>query len=230
MPRYRLIIEYDGAPFCGWQVQDNLLTVQGVIEQAIFATTGENVRVYGAGRTDAGVHARGQVAHVDLIKEMRPDRLRDAINAHARPHPVAVLAADIVPDTFEARFSAIRRHYVYRLINRRADLTVELGRAWRIPRKLKDSALWYDGMKDDVLPYVEYVIETFESRSAAAARQQDRVRQRRQAARVGAAREHQPRRPVHFAGRRGDGRAHPADATAGLVHVFDDRFVERRGE
>jgi tRNA pseudouridine38-40 synthase len=141
MPRYRLIIEYDGAPFCGWQVQDNLLTVQGVIEQAIFATTGENVRVYGAGRTDAGVHARGQVAHVDLIKEMRPDRLRDAINAHARPHPVAVLAADIVPDTFEARFSAIRRHYVYRLINRRADLTVELGRAWRIPRKLDSDAM-----------------------------------------------------------------------------------------
>lgn len=141
MPRYKLTIEYDGTPFCGWQLQDNLLTVQGVLEAAVKATCGAAVRVHGAGRTDAGVHARGQVAHLDLPKPMRADKLRDAINAHARPHPVAVLVAEEVEDTFEARFSAQRRHYLYRIINRRADLTLDQGRAWRIARPLDTDAM-----------------------------------------------------------------------------------------
>lgn len=136
MPRYKLTIEYDGAPFRGWQVQDNDLTVQGVLEEAAKALSGEDVRVHGAGRTDAGVHAKGQVAHVDFAKAFRSDQVRDAMNAHLRPHPVAVLSAELVADDFEARFSAIKRHYVYRIINRRSDLALDLGHAWRVPRPL----------------------------------------------------------------------------------------------
>jgi len=141
MARYKLTIEYDGAPFCGWQYQTDLPSVQGALEQAILALSGEEVRVHGAGRTDAGVHARGQVAHIDLLKDIRPDKLRDAINAHIRPHPVAIVAADLVGEDFEARFSARKRHYLYRLINRRADLTLEAGRAWRLPRPLDCDAM-----------------------------------------------------------------------------------------
>jgi len=136
MPRYKLTIEYDGAPFRGWQIQDNDLTVQGVLEQAAKALSGEDVRVYGAGRTDAGVHAKGQVAHVDFVKAYRTDQVRDAMNAHLRPHPVGVLGAEQVTDDFEARFSAIKRHYLYRIVNRRADLALDLGHAWRVPRPL----------------------------------------------------------------------------------------------
>src|SRR5215475_15656322 len=117
MPRYKLIIEYDGAPFCGWQLQDSLPTVQGAMEAAVKAMTGEEVRVHGSGRTDAGVHARGQVAHCDIAKPFAPDRLRDGLNAHLRPNPIGVLAAEIVPESFEARFSAIKRHYLYRIAN-----------------------------------------------------------------------------------------------------------------
>lgn len=136
MPRYKLIIEYDGAPFRGWQVQNGDLTVQGVLERAAKGLSGEDVRVHGAGRTDAGVHARGQVAHLDFSKPFRTDQVRDAMNAHLRPHPVGVLRAERVADDFEARFSAVKRHYLYRIINRRADLTLELGQAWRVARPL----------------------------------------------------------------------------------------------
>ena len=136
MPRYKLIIEYDGAPFRGWQIQPVDLTVQGVLTAAVVSLSGENVAIQGAGRTDAGVHARGQVAHVDLAKEFDADTVRDALNAHLRPHPVAVLSAEIVPETFDARFSAVKRHYLYRIVNRRADLALEAGRAWRIARPL----------------------------------------------------------------------------------------------
>src|SRR5262249_22968000 len=108
MPRYKLTIEYDGAPFCGWQVQETQASVQGALETAVKAMTGADVRVHGAGRTDAGVHALGQVAHVDIEKPFPPDRLRDGLNAHLRPAPIAILAAEIVPETFEARFSAIK--------------------------------------------------------------------------------------------------------------------------
>src|SRR5262247_1862534 len=136
MPRYKLTIEYDGRPFVGWQIQDNGPTVQGVLAAAAEAFCGEKVAVHGAGRTDAGVHALGQVAHVDLSKDWDTDTVRDALNAHLRPHPVAVLAAARVDDTFDARFSAIRRHYRYRIISRRADLTLERGLAWRIAKPL----------------------------------------------------------------------------------------------
>ena len=107
MPRYKLVIEYDGTPFVGWQVQDNGPSVQGHIEAAIEAFAGERTTVRGAGRTDAGVHALGQVAHVDLARQWDTDTVRDAVNAHLRPHPIAVLAAEQVADTFDARFSAI---------------------------------------------------------------------------------------------------------------------------
>jgi len=141
MPRYKLLIEYDGAPFVGWQMQVPGRTVQGTLMEAIEAFCGERVKVQGAGRTDTGVHALGQVAHVDLAKDWDPDTVRDALTAHLRPHPVAVLAAEIVPDTFDARFSARARHYLYRIVNRRTDLALERGRAWRLPRRLDESAM-----------------------------------------------------------------------------------------
>jgi pseudouridylate synthase I len=132
MPRYRLLIEYDGTPFAGWQIQATGISVQGVLAAAIEAFCGERAHVQGAGRTDAGVHALGQVAHVDLAKETDPETVRDALNAHLRPHPVAVLSAEIVAEDFDARFSARRRHYLYRIVNRRADLALDRARAWRI--------------------------------------------------------------------------------------------------
>jgi tRNA pseudouridine38-40 synthase len=141
MPRYKLTIEYDGAPFCGWQVQENALSVQGALEAAVEAMCGEPVRVHGAGRTDAGVHALGQIAHCDIAKAFAPGRLRDGLNAHLRPNPIAVLAAEIVPDTFEARFSARQRHYLYRIKNTRANLALDVGRAWRVPRPLDTNAM-----------------------------------------------------------------------------------------
>jgi tRNA pseudouridine38-40 synthase len=141
MPRYRLLIEYDGGPFVGWQLQAGGLSVQGVITQAIAAFADEKVTVHGAGRTDAGVHALGQVAHVDLARDWRPDRVRDALNARLRPHPVAVLAVEKAADSFHARFSAKRRHYLYRIVNRRADLSLDRNRAWRVPRPLDAAAM-----------------------------------------------------------------------------------------
>ena len=136
MPRYKLTIEYDGAPFSGWQVQADQLTVQGVLSSAIEQLSGEKTLTQGAGRTDAGVHARAQVAHVDLKKDWDTDTIRDALNAHLRPHPIAVLSAERVPEDFNARTSAIKRHYLYRIINRRSDLTLEAGHAWRVSRPL----------------------------------------------------------------------------------------------
>ncbi len=141
MPRYKLTIEYDGAPFCGWQIQADLVSVQGVLTAAIEALSGQKTLVQGAGRTDAGVHARAQVAHIDLAKDWDTDTVRDALNAHLRPHPIAVLSAERVADDFNARTSAVKRHYLYRIINRRADLTLEAGRAWRVPRPLDANAM-----------------------------------------------------------------------------------------
>jgi len=141
MPRYRLTVEYDGRPFAGWQIQADQLTVQGLLTAAVEALSGDKTLVQGAGRTDAGVHARAQVAHVDLAKEWDTDTIRDALNAHLRPHPIAVLAAERAADDFNARTSATRRHYLYRIINRRADLTLEAGRAWRVPRPLDADAM-----------------------------------------------------------------------------------------
>jgi tRNA pseudouridine38-40 synthase len=141
MPRYKLTIEYDGAPFAGWQIQADQATVQGVLTAAVAALTGEHVAVQGAGRTDAGVHARAQVAHVDLTRDWDTDTVRDALNAHLRPHPVAILAAEKAPADFNARTSALMRHYLYRIANRRADLTLDRARAWRVPRPLDCAAM-----------------------------------------------------------------------------------------
>jgi tRNA pseudouridine38-40 synthase len=143
MPRYKLTIEYDGTPFVGWQVQDSGASVQGVLAEAVLAFAGERAVVGGAGRTDAGVHALGQAAHVDLTKDWPPDTVRDALNAHLRPHPIAVILAERVADDFDARFSAIKRHYRYRIVNRRADLALDQHRAWRVPRPL-DAAAMHD--------------------------------------------------------------------------------------
>jgi tRNA pseudouridine38-40 synthase len=141
MPRYKIIVEYDGAPFAGWQYQENSPSVQRAIMTAIEAFSGEKVMVQGAGRTDAGVHALGQVAHFDLASERDTDTVRDAINAHLRPLPVAILSAEKVPGDFDARRSAVRRHYLYRIANRRPDLAIERGRAWRLPRRLDAEAM-----------------------------------------------------------------------------------------
>jgi tRNA pseudouridine38-40 synthase len=141
MPRYRLVIEYHGQPFVGWQIQASGASVQGVLTAAVAAFSGEQVTVQGAGRTDAGVHALGQVAHFDLVREWRPDRVRDALNAQLRPHPIAVLSVEVVAESFDARFSAIRRHYLYRIVNRRPDLALDRGRAWRVPVRLDSAAM-----------------------------------------------------------------------------------------
>jgi tRNA pseudouridine38-40 synthase len=141
VPRYKLTIEYDGAAFAGWQIQADQPTVQGVLTAAIEALSGEKTLVQGAGRTDAGVHARGQVAHVDLTKHWDTDTIRDALNAYIRPHAVAILAAEQAAEDFNARTSAVKRHYLYRIINRRADLTLDAGHAWRVPRLLDAAAM-----------------------------------------------------------------------------------------
>jgi len=141
VPRYKLVIEYDGTPFVGWQIQNGCLTVQGLLTTAISAFCGETTPVQGAGRTDAGVHALGQVAHIDLTKTWDVDTVRDAINAHLRPHPIAVLSAELVFDGFDARFSARKRHYLYRIVNRRADLAVDKNRVWRVSRPLDAAAM-----------------------------------------------------------------------------------------
>jgi len=141
MPRYKILIEYNGAPFAGWQYQDNVPSVQRTIAAAIEMFSGEKVMVQGAGRTDAGVHALGQVAHFDLASVREPDTIRDALNAHLRPHPVAVLSAELVTADFDARRSAVRRHYLYRIANRRPDLALDRGRAWRVSRQLDANAM-----------------------------------------------------------------------------------------
>jgi tRNA pseudouridine38-40 synthase len=141
MPRYALLIEYDGTPFVGWQLQDNGLAVQGVLEAALSSLDQRPVRVHGAGRTDTGVHALGQVAHIDLEKERTTDVVRDAVNALVRPHPVSVVVARQVPDTFDARFSAIGRHYLYRLNDRRAPSALDLTRVWHQTKRLDVAAM-----------------------------------------------------------------------------------------
>jgi tRNA pseudouridine38-40 synthase len=139
--RYKMTIEYDGGPFAGWQLQADALTVQGVMEDAVFILNGTRPIVHAAGRTDAGVHAKGQVAHVDLEREWDTWVLRNAINAHLRPHPVSVLAVEAVTNDFHARFKAVRRHYLYRIANRPAPLALERGKAWWHPVALDHAAM-----------------------------------------------------------------------------------------
>ncbi len=141
MPRFKLTLEYDGAPFVGWQRQQNGVSVQETLEKAILAMTGEQAAAHGAGRTDAGVHATGQVAHVDLRRDWAPFRLMEGLNAHLAPNPVAVLQAERAANDFDARRSARGRFYVYKIVNRRAPLTFDRGRAWAVKQRLDVEAM-----------------------------------------------------------------------------------------
>lgn len=141
MARYKLTIEYDGGGFVGWQRQDNGPSVQQAVEEAVTGFCGEEARVNCAGRTDAGVHALGQVAHVDLATEPEPDTLRDAVNFHLKPAAVAVVRAERVATDFDARLSAKARAYLYRIVNRRPPLALARGRAWQIPVPLDHEAM-----------------------------------------------------------------------------------------
>src|SRR5690606_28431563 len=143
MPRYRIDIEYDGNGYAGWQRQADLPSIQGAIEKAILAFTGETVTIRGAGRTDAGVHATGQVAHFDVTRAHEPDKVQGAINAHLKlaGDSVAVLGASAVSDEFDARFSAKARHYLYAIVNRRAPAALMRGNVWHVPRQLDADAM-----------------------------------------------------------------------------------------
>ncbi|MEM7685573.1 MAG: tRNA pseudouridine(38-40) synthase TruA [Pseudomonadota bacterium] len=143
MARFKLTVEYHGGPFVGWQRQADGLSVQGVIEAALSKLTRSKAAptVSGAGRTDAGVHATGQVCHCDMPAEWEAFRLSEALNHHVKPHPVSIVAAEKVDDTFHARFSAVRRHYLYRIVNRRAPLALDYGLAWKVANSLDVEAM-----------------------------------------------------------------------------------------
>ena len=143
MPRYRLDIEYDGSAYAGWQRQAGQHSVQAAIEQAVKGFCGDDVTIRGAGRTDAGVHATGQVAHLDLARHWPEDTVRDAVNAHMQMagETVSVLAASVAADDFDARFSAVGRHYLYRIVNRRSPLALEVKKAWWVARALDVEAM-----------------------------------------------------------------------------------------
>ena len=141
MTRYKLTIEYDGGPYQGWQRLGAAPSVQGALEDAVEKLCGARPDVIGAGRTDSGVHALAQVAHVDLPKSYDVSAVRDALNAHLRPHPIAIIEAEEADPGFHARFDAIKRRYWYRIINRRADLALDRGKAWRVVRPLDAEAM-----------------------------------------------------------------------------------------
>jgi tRNA pseudouridine38-40 synthase len=139
--RFRFTVEFDGRPFMGWQRQAHGPSVQQAIEEAIATITGESATLYAAGRTDAGVHGLAMMAHADIAKPIAPFRLMEALNAVVKPAPIAILECDIVPDDWHARFSCIGRTYLYRIVNRRAPLTLDLGQAWRIAKPLDAAAM-----------------------------------------------------------------------------------------
>ena len=141
MPRYKLTIEYDGQGFLGWQAQPNGQTVQNVLENALAVLHGEPLTLQAAGRTDTGVHALGQIAHFDAPKEWDPFVLCNALNGNVRPHAVSVISAEQVSEDFQARFSAIGRRYLYRILNRRSPPTIDRGKVWHIPKSLDVDAM-----------------------------------------------------------------------------------------
>lgn len=141
MNRYKLTIEYDGAPYAGWQRQKDQPSVQATLETAAAAIDSAPVDVYGSGRTDSGVHALAQIAHMDLVKEIRADKVRDALNFHLAEAPITVLNAETVEAEFHARFDATEREYLYRIIDRRPKLALDRGRVWRIPVKMDADAM-----------------------------------------------------------------------------------------
>ena len=137
MQNYKIIIEYDGSNFVGWQRQENGLSIQQIIEESIKKLTNQSTTIFGAGRTDAGVHAKGQVASFELENDLDTDTVRDGLNHHLRPHPVAIISTEKVSNDFNARFSANLRYYMYRVINRRAPLTLENNRVWCVHKTIK---------------------------------------------------------------------------------------------
>jgi len=139
--RFKLLIEYDGTPFCGWQSQKTADAVQDALAQAVEKFCGEKINIFGAGRTDKGVHAYGQVAHITLTKPTDSTILQNALNQHLKPLPIAILAAQAVADDFDARFSAVKRHYLYRIITRQAPLVLDANRAWHVPVRLDIRAM-----------------------------------------------------------------------------------------
>ena len=139
--RFALTIEFDGTPFVGLQRQDNGPSVQQSLEDAARRVTGEDVRLFSAGRTDTGVHALAMRSHMDIAKDIAPFRLMEALNAQVRPDPIAVTHCEIVPDEWHARFSCIGRSYIYRIANRRAPLTLERDRLWQVPQELDHEAM-----------------------------------------------------------------------------------------
>jgi tRNA pseudouridine38-40 synthase len=141
MTRFALTLEFDGGPFMGLQRQDHGPSVQEAIERAALEVTGETVTMHSAGRTDSGVHALAMVSHVDIAKAIEPFRLMEALNARLRPDPIAVLKCEVKPDDWHARFSCIGRRYEYRIVNRRAPLTLDRGRAWQVTRSLDEAAM-----------------------------------------------------------------------------------------
>ena len=173
MPRYKLTIEYDGKPFSGWQMQDRP-TVQGRLTEAIKAFSGEDMIPRGAGRTDAGVHALAQVAHVDLTKDWPANKVRDALNAQLRPDPISVLACEEVPEGFDARFSAKTRHYMYRIVNRRSPLALERDRAWHVIYQL-DAARMHEAAQVLVGHYDFTTFRSTECQAASPEKTLDRL-------------------------------------------------------
>ena len=141
MPRFRLTIEYDGRPYKGFQAQGELRTVQGAIERAVKGFCGQELRIHAAGRTDTGVHATGQVVHIDLTKDWAADVVRNALNAHLVPEPIAVLEASVAPEGWHARFSATERRYLYRILNRWAPPAIDQGRVWHVKKPLDAEAM-----------------------------------------------------------------------------------------
>ena len=153
MHNYKIVIEYDGTNFVGWQQQENGQSIQSALQEALVKLSNEKVIIFGAGRTDAGVHAYGQVASFNLNKKIETDVIRDGLNQHLRPHPIAVQNAEIVDDNFHARFSAKKRWYEYKIINRRPPLTIDLNRAWCVYKnldieKMKSESLSFLGKHD----------------------------------------------------------------------------------
>jgi len=141
MPRFRLLIEYDGRPYHGFQAQAALPSVQGAIERAVKAFCGQTLRLQAAGRTDTGVHATGQVIHVDLEKDWNPEVVRNALNAHLVPEPIAILEASVAEEGWHARFSAKERRYLYRILNRMAPPAIDQGRVWHVKKPLDAEAM-----------------------------------------------------------------------------------------
>jgi tRNA pseudouridine38-40 synthase len=176
--RFALTIEFDGRRFMGWQRQDHGPSVQGAVEAAIKAVTGEEAAVHAAGRTDAGVHAEAMMAHVDIEKPLTPFRLMEAINARIRPHPIAILEAKEVADDWHARFSCIGRRYVYRIVNRRAPLALDAGRAWRVTQPL-DAGLMHQAAQELVGLHDFTTFRSVHCQSASPVKSLDRLDVRR---------------------------------------------------